>query len=389
MESDSKPAVWKVPLFDLQMSPSEVDAVARVLRSNWISMGEVTETFESEFARQLGSKHAVAVASGTAALHLALVGLNLERDDEVICPSLSFVATANAVLYTGARPVFADIASTADPTISPQAIEALITPRTKAILVMHYAGYPCQMDEIGALAERHAIPVVEDAAHAPLAEYRGKKAGTLGLLGCFSFFSNKNLTTAEGGMIVTDDDESAARLRRLRSHGMTTLSYDRYRGSASPYDVSELGFNYRMDDVRAALGIVQLEKLSDHNRRRKEIADAYREAFRQLPGMTIPFLDFERGRGSEHIFPVVLPAPEERAGFVDYLRQHGVQTSVHYPPIHQFQMYRDIYPGLRLPVTETFGSCEVTLPLFPTMTQEQISWVTKVVQSAWMERVCV
>jgi dTDP-4-amino-4,6-dideoxygalactose transaminase len=352
-------------------------------------MGEVTEAFESEFARQLGSKHAVAVASGTAALHLALVALNLGPGDEVICPSLSFVATANAVLYTGARPVFADIASTADPTISPQAIEALITPRTKAILVMHYAGYPCQMDEIRALAETHSIPVVEDAAHVPLAEYQGAKAGTLGALGCFSFFSNKNLTTAEGGMIVTDDDELAARLRRLRSHGMTTLSYDRYRGNASPYDVSELGFNYRMDDIRAALGIAQLEQLRDHNRRRKEIADAYREVFRELPGMTLPFLDFERGRGSEHIFPVVLPAPDERAGFVDSLRQHGVQTSVHYPPIHQFRMYREIYPGLRLPITEGMGSCEVTLPLFPTMTQEQISWVMKVVQSAWMERVCV
>ena len=190
-------------------------------------------------------------------------------------------------------------------------------------------------------------------------------------------------------MIVTDDDELAARLRRLRSHGMTALSYDRYRGNASPYDVLEMGFNYRMDDVRAALGVVQLEHLSDQNRRRKEIADAYRKAFRELAGITIPFLDMDRGRSSEHIFPVILPRPEARAGFVDHLRLHGVQTSMHYPPIHQFEVYRRSCPSLRLPITETVGSCEVTLPLFPTMTEEQVSLVTRMVRSAWKERVRV
>jgi dTDP-4-amino-4,6-dideoxygalactose transaminase len=371
---------WRVPLADIDLGEEEIQAVNAVLRSKWLTMGEATQRFEAAFAEYLGVKHAFAVSNATVSLHLANAALGVGPGDEVIVPSLTFVATANAVRYTGARPVCVDIAGEDDLDISPEAIEAAITPATKVITVMHYGGYPCDMDAIHAIARRRGLAVIEDAAHAPGAELGGKKAGTLSDVGCFSFFSNKNLATGEGGLIVTDRDDLAEQIRLMRSHGMTTLTWDRHKGHAYSYDVVTLGYNYRIDEMRAAMGLVQLAKLERNNARRGEITARYWQAFAGT-GLALPFRA-SRGRSAYHIFPVLLPPGVERIAFIDNLRAKGIQTSIHYPPVHQFSYYRQQSPGVRLPITEDVAAREVTLPLYPTMSDEQVEWVIAAVVGA-------
>jgi dTDP-4-amino-4,6-dideoxygalactose transaminase len=238
---------WRVPLIDIDFGIEEEEAVLQVIRSRWLSMGMVTQAFEQEFAAFIGAKYALAVTNATAALHLACLAVGIGPGDEVIVPSLTFVATANAVRYTGATPVFADIESLDWLNISPASIESRITGHTKAILVVHYAGFPCNMPAIMDIARRHNLVVLEDAAHAIGSSLGGRSLGTWGAIGCYSFFSNKNMTTGEGGMLATDDDSLAEKLRLLRSHGMTSLSWDRHQGHAYSYDVVDLGYNYRID----------------------------------------------------------------------------------------------------------------------------------------------
>ncbi len=368
---------WRVPLADLDYGEEEEKAVLDVLRSRWLTMGSVTQAFEEAFAEQSGARHAIAVSNATVALHLACVALGIGPGDEVIVPSLTFVATANAVLYTGANVRFADIVSLDDLTISPEAIVSQINPRTKAIIVMHYGGYPCRLPEIMEIAAQHHLAVIEDAAHAPGGALQGRSLGTWGDVGCFSFFSNKNLSTGEGGMVVTNRDDLANRVRLLRSHGMTSLTWDRHRGHAYSYDVVDLGYNYRLDEIRSTLGLVQLKKLAVNNARRRSVTKAYRQAFEHI-GLGLPF---SRGEGlpAYHIFPVVLPESVDRTGFIDQMRGQGIQTSIHYPPIHQFEYYRARYPGISLPITEQVGLREVTLPLYPGMDDLAISLVVNAV----------
>lgn len=368
---------WRVPLADLDYGEEEEKAVLDVLRSRWLTMGSVTQAFEDAFAQQSGTRHAIAVSNATVALHLACVALGIGPGDEVIVPSLTFVATANAVLYTGANVRFADIVSPDDLTISPDAIASQINPRTKAIIVMHYGGYPCRLPEIMEIAAQHHLAVIEDAAHAPGGALQARFLGTWGDVGCFSFFSNKNLSTGEGGMVVTDRDDLAARMRLLRSHGMTSLTWDRHRGHAYSYDVVDLGYNYRLDEIRSALGLVQLKKLSVNNARRRSVTQAYHQAFEHT-GLGLPFT---RGEGlpAYHIFPVVLPESMDRTGFIDRMRGQSIQTSIHYPPVHQFEYYRARYPGISLPITEQVGLREVTLPLYPGMDELAISLVVNAV----------
>lgn len=372
---------WKVPLSDVSFGPEEYEAVKRVLDSGWISMGPETEQFELEFARYLGAKHAIAVSSGTAALHLALLALGIGLGDEVIVPSLTFVATANAILYVGATPVFADITSLDEWNVSPVDIEKKITPKTKAIMVMHYGGYPCRMDQITAIAAKYHLKVVEDAAHAPGASFQGKKLGTWGDVGCFSFFSNKNMTTAEGGMVVTANDDLAAQVKILRSHGMTTLTWDRHQGHSFSYDVVATGYNYRMDEIRAALGRVQLSKLDDNNARRREVAAKLRVLFDGLDGFSMPFAGDVQDSWSCHIFPVILESAQLRPQFMAALKEHGIQTSIHYPPVHRFSVYNTPRP-IELPLTEEVSSREVTLPLFPGMKPEQMEEVVRGIRTS-------
>lgn len=373
----------KIPLSDIDLGPAELEAVSRVLASKWLTMGEVTQAFEAAFAEFLGVRHAFAVANCTAALHMAHLALGIGPGDEVICPSLTFVATANSVLYCGGTPVFAEVGGEHDLNVAPDSILRRITPRTKAITVVHYAGYPCAMDRIMEIARAHNLPVVEDVAHAPGAAFDGRKAGTFGAIGCFSFFSNKNMTTGEGGMIVTDSDALAEKLRLLRSHGMTTLTLDRHKGHAHSYDVLALGYNFRIDEIRAALGIEQLQRLSRNNAARREIVGLYRERLQEVDEITVPFAA-QTQESAYHIFPVLLEAGRDTEAFRRRLAEDGIQTSMHYPPIHLFTFYRQKFgyaPGT-LPVTEAIARREVTLPLFPQMTSATVARIVDRVKDA-------
>jgi len=371
---------WQVPLADIDYGPDEEKAVIDVLQNRWLTMGLVTQKFEREFAAFLDIKYAFALSNATVALHLACLALDIGPGDEVIAPSLSFVATTNAVLYTGAHVRFADILGSRELMISPEQIEAKITPRTKAIMVMHYGGYPCRLDDIQALAKQYGLAIIEDAAHAPGASLHGRSLGTWGDVGCFSFFSNKNLSIGEGGMLVTERDDIAEKVRILRSHGMTTLTWDRHQGHAYSYDVVDLGYNYRIDEIRSALGLVQLAKLEKNNNRRKTITEHYWDALSSTC-LELPFCD-SVGKSSYHIFPILLPQDLDRKDFIDQMRAAGIQTSIHYPPIHTFTHYKKLFPELSLPQTEHIASREVTLPLYPTMTDYDVELVVSAVKSA-------
>ena len=377
---------WRVPLADLDYGNEEKQVVLDILDRRWLTMGEITGQFEDNFARAMNVNYAFAVSNATAALHMACLALGIGAGDEVIVPSLSFVATANAVLYTGAQVRFADIIGPQELTISPADIERQITPHTKAIVVMHYAGYPCRMDNILEIASRHNLTVIEDAAHATGARLDDRALGTWGDIGCFSFFSNKNLVTGEGGMLVTNRADVAERVRRLRSHGMTSLTWDRHQGHAYTYDVTALGYNYRIDEIRSALGLVQLEKLKHNNNLRKLITERYWEGL-QASGLVLPFRHMQAAqitniKPAYHIFPILLPQGHNRQQFMQSLQASGVQTSIHYPPIHQFSYYRTHFPGIKLPKTEAVAVRQVTLPLFPTMKEEQVSLTINIVKEA-------
>ncbi len=360
---------WRVPLADVKLGIEEENAVLEVLRSGWLTMGSVTQAFEQEIATFVGAKHAFAVNNATAALHLACMAVGVGEGDEVIAPSLTFVATANAIRYTGAKVVFADIESEDWLCICPQAIEEKITERTKAIVVMHYAGFACDMHEIMRIAKKYNLAIIEDAAHAIGASLDGKALGTWGDVGCYSFFGNKNMTTAEGGVLVTNNDDLAEKVRILRSHGMTTLTWDRHQGHASTYDVVALGYNYRIDEIRSAIGREQLKKLPAGNARRDYLVGRYWQAFLEnASAMGLPF-SAKRGMSSHHIFPVLLPEGVSRETFREALKGEGIQTSFHYPPVHQFEIYRDDAETLWM--TEKVARRQVTLPLFPGMTDEQ------------------
>jgi len=373
---------WRVPLADVVVDDELVDAALETLRSGWWSMGPRVEEFEREFARFCGAGHAVAVANGSAALHLALLGIGCSDGDEVVTPSLNFVAAANSIAHTGAEPVFCDIVGPEELNLDPEDLEAAVGPRTTAIVVLHYGGFPCDLGAVGEIAERHRLTLVEDAAHAPGARWRGRTCGTIGDVGCFSFFSNKNLAVGEGGMIVTDDHELAERLRLLRSHGMTTLTWDRHRGHASSYDVVARGFNYRLDELRAAVGLVQLRRLPEENAARARIASRYREALDGKNGLTMPFgRTGDERTSSNHLAVVLIPEGIDRDGVRTALTERGIQTSVHYPPIHTFSAYSSRH-GRALPRTDAIASRLLTLPMYGRLSGEQVESVIEGVLNA-------
>jgi dTDP-4-amino-4,6-dideoxygalactose transaminase len=380
---------WKVPLADIDLGEAEIAAVTTVLRSRWLSMGPVTAEFEQRFAAYVGVKYAFAVTNCTAALHLAHLALGAGPGDTVICPSLTFVATANAIRYTGATPVFADITSTDNFNISPDAITANIDATTKGLCVVHYGGYPCDMARIMRIAKAHNLYVVEDVAHAPGAacwvpeETRGqgaeqlvlKKCGSIGDIGCFSFFSNKNMTTGEGGMLTTNNDALAEKIKLLRSHGMTSLTWDRDQGHSFSYDVLDLGYNYRIDEIRSSIGLCQLQKLDENNIKRAEATNIYKEILGDISKISCPFINTE-SISSYHLFPILLNDNANRDNFMNFLKGRGIQTSIHYPPIHSFHYYcNNISAQKKLIITDNIKNRVVTLPLYPDITRSQIEYV--------------
>jgi dTDP-4-amino-4,6-dideoxygalactose transaminase len=365
---------WSVPLADVRVTDADIEAIVSTYRSGWLSMGPRTQAFEEAFADYLGVPHAVAVSSGTAALHLMYAACDLGPGDDVVLPSMTFVATAAALKHVGAVPVFADIAGDLEPWLSPRDAEAAIGPRTKAIVHVPYGGHPGEIDALSALADRHGLLLLQDAAHAIGARVGDRHVGAIGHAAAFSFFSNKNLAIGEGGMVATHDAALAQRVRRLRSHGMTALSWDRQRGHASGYDVVEVGFNYRLDDPRSALGLCRLQRLDQDTSRRAALDAAYRAAFSgRVP---CPMSGREGMTPAHHLFTIV-PEGVDRDDLRRRIADRGVQTSVHYEPVHRFTPFAG--EGRPLPATERYGRQVVTLPLFPHMTQAQHRLVVEAV----------
>jgi len=365
---------WRIPLSDVDLDEREEEAVVRVVRSGWLTAGAEVRGFEQEFAQFVEAPDAVAVSNCTAALHLACLALGAGPGVEVIVPSLTFVATANAVAVTGGRVVFADCTSPADLTMDASGVERLITPATTGIICMHYGGHPCEMDGLLELCRRHDLFLIEDAAHAPGGRWRERRLGTIGDVGCFSFFGNKNMTMGEGGVAVAREPEVLERIRLLRSHGMTTSSWDRFQGHAYEYDVRAAGFNYRLAELPAAVGREQLRKLERNNLRRAALLERYSNRLAEVHGVEIPFA----GRtDTAHLAVVLLDDGERRDVVRTALRDQGIQTSLHYPPAHLFDHYRSAsgYGPGDLPVTEAVASRLVTLPLYATMTTDDVDEV--------------
>ena len=379
--------MWKVPLFDLGYDHHEQEAVMAVLQSRWLTAGAKTREFEEKFAEYLGGNvRCCAVSSGTAGLHLALLIAGVGPGDEVILQGLTFVSDLNIVEMTGATPVLADSTSLIDWNISPEDVARKITPRTRAVIIVHYAGYPCDMDALTALCRKNNILLIEDAAHAIGASYRDKKCGTLGDMAFFSFFSNKNLAVGEGGMFVSAREDYMKHATLLRSHGMTSLTVDRHAGNTISYDVQLCGLNYRIDEIRAALGIVQLDKLENNNRKRSRWMNRYMERLADIDELTIPWQSMPAHRTSSfHIFPVLLSRHVDRKGFMGFLKEKGIQTSIHYPAFVQFSYYRTRIKE-RLDIAEDISNRVVTLPLFPDMTDTMINQVTDAVMEYFIDQ---
>lgn len=370
---------WRYPLFDLDYGEEEKQAVIEVIQSGWITRGPKTLEYEEKLARYFGVKYALATSSGTTALHLAYLAAGIRPGMKVIVPSLTFVATVTPLLWIGALLLFVDIHSLKFPNISPESVEKL-APQADAVIFVHYAGFPDFIQDISKIAKKHDLILIEDASHAIGTKIDGKFAGTFGRVSAFSTFSNKNLSTGEGGFILTDDKRIYEKAKLLMSHGMTTTSYSKYSGSHPFYDVVEVGFNYRITEIHAVLGIVQLGKLDVKNERRRELVRKYRYELNDVEGLIIPFEDFENS--ANYIFPVILPDDTEREVVIKKMAEAGIQTSIHYPPIHKFRAFREIIGDLELPVTEEYARRTLTLPLYPSLNQEDIVYIINILKNS-------
>ncbi len=375
---------YRIPLFNLNFDEREAQAAYDTIKSGWISTGPKNAELEQMFIDMWNVKYAVSMSNCTDSLHTCCMVCGFGPGDEVICPSLTFAASCNCIRYVGATPVFADIVGPDHINIDPEDIERKITPRTKGIVVVHMAGFPARMGEIMAIARKHGLKVIEDACHGPLSEYNGRKLGTIGDCAAFSFFSNKNISTGEGGMFITNDEEMAKKARLIRSHGMTTMSYQRASGHATEYDISCLGYNFRMDDIRASIAIEQLKKLPGDLEKRAKVREQYVKCLSGMDGVAVPFAG-NTEFASNYILPVVLldSTKERRNRVREYIHAAGIQTSVHYPSVHRFSTYKGL--GAVLPRTEYVSDNEITLPMYAALTQEQVDFICGVFEEALHE----
>ncbi len=363
----------------------DMAAVLEVLRSDWLTTGPKVGEFEAALARFCGVGHAVAVSSGTAALHAAMAALGVGPGDEVIVPAMTFAATANCAVFQGARPVFADVMPDTL-LIDPEDVQRRITPRTRAVIAVDYAGQPCDYDRLREICDARDVALVADACHAIGGAYKGRPVGSLARLSTFSFHPVKNMTTGEGGAVTTEDPELAARMRRFRSHGVTVDFRERLEGATWYYEMVELGWNYRLTDLQCALGISQLRRLPGWIDRRNELADLYRGAL-AASGLDRDVRPLGRApyehRHGWHLYVVRVPAARRRAIFVA-MRQQGIGVNVHYLPVHLHPFYRAKFgtgPGL-CPVAEAAYEELITLPLFPAMTESDVARVVEALRSA-------
>ena len=367
------------------MDENEINEVIDTIKSCWISKGPKTMEFERQFADYIGVKHAIAMNSCTAALHIALVARGIGAGDEVITTPFTFVSSANIIIHAGAKPVFVDI----DPatfTLDPQKIEAAITPQTKAIIPVHYAGHACDLDPIRAIAKKHGLFLLEDAAHAVETRYKGALIGNGADATAFSFYATKNLATGEGGMLTTDDDAFAEKARVYSLHGMSRNAWNRYsKGGSWFYEVLYPGYKYNMTDIQAAMGIHQLRKLPIMQGIRNKIASRYNESFGVMPELEIP-ASLSYTTHAWHLYPLRVNAEKsavDRNTLIDMLTERNIGTSVHFIPVHLHPYYRDTFGYKRgdFPVAEREFDKVLSLPLYPSMTDDDVAYVIDAVQS--------
>jgi len=370
-----------IPFHRPSIGQEEIGAVSEVLRNGWLTTGPKTKELEKAFARYVGCKHALAVSSCTAALHLALEAIGLKEDDEVLVPTLTFTATAEVVAYFKAKPVLVDSESLSYNMDVCEA-EKKVTRRTRGIIPVHFAGHPCDMEAVGELARSHRLTVVEDAAHALPAKYRGHFIGTLSPLTAFSFYATKTITTGEGGMVTTDDDRLASRISLMRLHGMSQDAWKRYSAQGSwRYEVLEAGFKYNLTDIQAALGLVQLAKCDAMWRRRAAIAERYNQGLSSLDAYRIPQVASEI-QHAWHLYvmlvdPVVLRIHRDQV--IEELRGRGIGTAVHFIPLHLHPYYQRVWgyrPG-QFPVAESYFERCISLPIYPGMSDGDVDRVVE------------
>ena len=381
--------MWNIPLFDLNYDEKEKIAVNEVLNSKWLSSGEKTKDFEKKFSEYLGEGNlSTAVSSATAALHIALLIGNIQKGDEVIISGLTFVADANVVIMCKAIPVFADVNSLENWNPNIDDINSKVTSKTKAIIIVHFAGYPIEdIYELVSFCKEKKIILIEDVAHAVGASYNQQKCGTFGDMACFSFFSNKNLSTGEGGMFVTKNIEFDIQAKLFRSHGMTSMTIDRHQGKTISYDVIQPGLNYRMDEIRCALGLVQLSKLDTSNKIRKNLVNYYIKKIENfIPNIVIPFRNLSKYTiSSYHIFPILLPLGVDRSLLIEKLKSYGIQTSIHYPAFKDFTYYSKFVHD-DLIIANEISKRVLTLPLYPTLTHKMIDKITTTLKEIIYEK---
>jgi dTDP-4-amino-4,6-dideoxygalactose transaminase len=374
---------WTIPLSDVVMTEEDLEAVAECLRSGWLTMGPRTQAFEAAVAEWTGAEHAVAVSSGTAALHLTCAALGLGRGDEVIVPAFTFLATANAPRYVGAEPVLADVSSPGAPNLDPADVERRITKRTRAVIAVHMCGYPAELGALRELCDARGLTLVEDAAQAFGARVEdGRMAGAAAEVGCLSFFSKKQLCLGEGGMVLTGDADVAARVRLLRSHAMTSGTWDRHRGHEDSYDVVGVGFNFRLDEPRAALGLSRLRRVGEEIDARRAVVRAYRERLAGMAGVT-PLWDDDAAveAGSHFAFAVLFESRESRLRARAALAERGIQTT-RYPALHSLTEFaRYAAPG-SLPASEAAADRHLALPLSAHITIDQVDQVVEALDAA-------
>jgi len=370
-----------IPFYVPWITKEDKNAVYDALKSRWLTGGPQAVNFEKKFADYIGTKHAVAVSSCTAALHLAMRVLNIKSGDEVIVPVLTFAATANAPIFCGAKPVFADIDEKTF-NLSPKDMMEKITSKTKAVIPVHYGGQPCDMKEILEIAKDHNLYVVEDCAHSLGAEYDRAKTGALGEMGCFSFYPTKIITTLEGGMITTNNKKLAERIRILREHGMSRTALARESNITWYYDVVDLGYNYRLSEAQAALGISQMKRIAEGIKKRIQAANYYSKKLSQhaFSGITPPY----RATNRSHIFHLyTIKIKKDVAGITrnelfKKLSENGIQSSVHYTPLHLMSFYKQFLDEKlsSFPIAERIYKEILSLPIFPALTRNSVAYIT-------------
>ncbi len=374
---------WRVPLTDVAMAERDVEEVLDCLRSGWLTMGPRTKAFEEALANYVDISHVAAVCSGTAALHLACLAAGIGQGDEVIVPAFTFVASAAAPRYVGAEPVLCDVRGPRDFNIDPEDVARRITPRTRAVIAVHFGGYAADVMALRELCDEHGLLLIEDCAEAIGARIddSGRQVGTVGELGCFSFFSKKQLCVGEGGMVCTTEEELDRRVRLFRSHALTSSTWDRHRGHDPAYDVVDIGFNFRLDEPRAALGLSRLTRLDQDIAARRDVVRTYRERLAGLPGIELAFDEQAVERSSHFVFPVLLKDRQARDRFREGLRSEGIQTTW-YPALHSFSEYRGYAPADGLPQASATADRHCALPLSATMDDSDMDAVLHAIRAS-------